>query len=408
MGTVSRMKKIKIGLTAFAFAVGLSGVHAQDANVKIGVLTDMSSVYSDGSGEGSVVAARLAIEDAGDVLGHKVELVKADHQHKADVGAGIARRWYSNDGVDMITDVPNSAVGLAVASVSNQVHKPAILVGTLSVELTGAQCGPYTAAWSIDTFSQAKVLGSAIVQSGGDSWFFLAANYAFGKSLVQQATAVIEASGGKVVGSVFAPLNTSDFSSFLLQAQQSKAKVIGLATAGGDTVNALKQADEFGIRDGGQKVATFVIFITDVKNLGLKTAQGLQLAAPFYWDLDDASRAFAKRFYEKIGREPTLGQAAVYSAVAHYLKAIKAAGTKDPDVVMAKMRELPVNDFMTHNGKLRADGRLLREMHLFEVKKPAESKGEWDLFRLVRTVQGEEAFRPLSEGHCPLVSENQK
>lgn len=401
------MKKMARSLALLLGAWGLLGSPASAADagpVKIGVLTDMSSVYSDAAGRGSVEAARLAIEDAGEVLGQKAELVAADHQHKADVGSAIARRWFDVDGVDMITDVPNSAVGFAVSGIAAQARKPALLVGSLSADLSGPKCEPFTAVWAIDTYSQAKVLGTALVEAGGDSWFFLGADYAFGRGLAHDAGEIVKANGGKVLGSVFAPLGTADFSSFLLKAQQSGAKIIGLANAAADTANALKQADEFGIRESGQKIATFVIFIQDVKGLGLKAAQGLLLASPYYWDLDEPSRAFAKRFAERMGRPPTWGQAGVYSAVAHYLKAVKATGTKDGTQVMAKMRELPVNDFMTREGHLRADGRLLRDMHLFEVKAPAQSKGEWDLYRLVKTMPGDQAFRSMAEGRCPLVT----
>lgn len=401
------MKKTAKSLALLLSACCLFGspAFAADAGpVKIGVLTDMSSVYSDASGRGSVEAARLAVEDAGDVLGQRVELVAADHQHKADVGSAIARRWFDVDGVDMITDVPNSAVGFAVSGIAAQAKKPALLVGSLSADLTGTKCEPFTAVWAIDTYSQAQVLGTALVQAGGNSWFFLGADYTFGRNLAQDASKVVKANGGAVLGSVFAPLGTADFSSFLLKAQQSGAKIIGLANAAADTANALKQADEFGIRDGGQKIATFVIFIQDVKGLGLKAAQGLLLASPYYWDLDEPSRAFAKRFAERMGRPPTWGQAGVYSAVAHYLKAVKTVGVKDGTQVMAKMRELPVNDFMTRDGHLRADGRLLRDMHLFEVKAPSQSKGEWDLYKLVKTVPGDQAFRSMAEGGCPFVT----
>ncbi|TLX41591.1 ABC transporter substrate-binding protein [Xanthobacter autotrophicus] len=390
-------------LAAWVSSVG-AALAAESGPVKIGVLTDMSSVYSDVSGRGSVEAARLAIEDAGEVLGQKVELVAADHQHKPEVGSTLARRWFDVDGVDMITDVPNSAVGFAVSGVAEQYKKPALLLGSLSTDLTGTRCSFYTAVWGIDTYSQAKVLGNALVQAGGDSWFFLGADYAFGRGLAHDAAKIVEAGGGKVLGSVFAPLGSADFSSFLLKAQQSGAKIIGFANAAADTTNALKQADEFGIREGGQKIATFVIFLQDVKGLGLKAAQGLLLATPYYWDLDEPSRAFAKRFAERMGRPPSWGQAGVYSAVAHYLKAVKVAGTKDGTQVMNKMRALPVNDFMTHEGRLRLDGRLEREMYLFEVKAPSQSKGEWDLYTLVKRVPGDQAFRPIAEGGCSLVA----
>ena len=378
---------------------------AQAQGVRIGVLNDMSSVYADAGGKGAVEAAKMAAEDVGAVLGAPAEIVSADHQNKPDVGGAIARQWYEKDGVDMITDVPNSAVGFAVSGIATQARKLALFTGSLSADLTGEKCSPYTAAWVLDTWSQSKVLGSAIVKQGGDSWFFLGADYGFGRALTRDATAVVEANGGKVLGAVYAPLNTADFSSFLLQAQQSRAKIIGLANAAGDTANSIKEGDEFGIRAGGQKFATFVIFILDVKSLGLKAAQGLQLASPFYWDMNDETRAFARRFEARMGRPPTWDQAGVYSAVAHYLKAVKAVGSKESDKVMAKMRETPINDFMSKNATLRIDGRVVRDMHLFEVKAPEESKGPWDLYKLAATVPGAEAFRPLDQGKCPLATQ---
>lgn len=399
------MKNRFLGATALVgamFCACLGGAAAQ--GVKIGVLNDMSSVYSDAGGKGAVESAKMAAEDAGPVLGAAVEIVSADHQNKPDIGGAIARQWYEKDGVDMITDVPNSAVGFAVSGIATQAKKITLLTGSLSADLTGEKCSPYAAAWVLDTYSQSKVLGSAIVKQGGDSWFFLGADYGFGRALTRDATAVVEANGGKVLGAVYAPLNTPDFSSFLLQAQQSKAKIIGLGNAAGDTANSIKQGDEFGIRAGGQKFAAFVIFILDVKALGLKAAQGLQLSSPFYWDMNEETRAFSKRFEARVGRPPTWDQAGVYSAVAHYLKAVKAVGGKDSDKVMAKMRETPINDFMSKNATLRADGRVVRDMHLFEVKTPEESKGPWDLYKLVATVPGKDAFRPLDQGKCPLVA----
>jgi branched-chain amino acid transport system substrate-binding protein len=385
--------------------LGASPTAAQAQGVRIGVLNDMSSVYADAGGKGAVEAAKMAAEDAGAILGAPVEIVSADHQNKPDIGGAIARQWYEKDGVDMITDVPNSAVGFAVSTIATQARKVALLTGSLSADLTGEKCSPYTAAWMLDSYSQSRVLGSAIVKQGGDTWFFLGADYGFGRALTRDATAVVEANGGKVLGAVYAPLNNADFSSFLLQAQQSKAKIIGLGNAAGDTANSIKQGDEFGIRAGGQKFAAFVIFILDVKALGLKAAQGLQLSSPFYWDMNDETRAFSKRFEARVGRPPTWDQAGVYSAIAHYLKAVKAVGSKDADKVMAKMRETPINDFASKNAVLRIDGRVVRDMHLFEVKKPEESKGPWDLYKLVATVPGADAFRPLSEGKCPLVAQ---
>ena len=398
--------RLKLFVAAVA-AVALSGAGAQAQSggpVKIGVLNDMSSLYADIGGKGSVVAAEMAAEDAGQVLGQKVQIISADHQNKPDVGAAVARQWYDQDGVDAIADVPTSSVALAVNEVSREKKKIALWSGPATSDLTGPKCNPYAASWVYDTYSLAHVTGGAVVKSGGTSWFFVTADYAFGHALERDTADVVKAAGGTVVGDVMVPLNTSDFSSYLLQAQASKAKIIGLANAGGDTINSIKQGAEFGITEGGQKFAGLLIFLTDVHSLGLKAAQGLQLTAPFYWDLNDETRAFSKRFAARFGRPPTFAQAGVYSAVAHYLKAIKAIGTKDPDKVMAEMRKLPINDFMTKDGKLRIDGRVIRPMYLFEVKKPSESKGEWDLLKLIETVPGDKAFRPLDKGGCPLVT----
>jgi branched-chain amino acid transport system substrate-binding protein len=397
--------KTRVMLAAVAaVALSMSGAAAQTGGpVKIGVLNDMSSLYADIGGKGSVAAAEMAAEDAGPVLGQKVQVISADHQNKPDVGANIARQWYDTEGVDVITDVPTSSVALAVNEVSREKKKLALWSGPATSDLTGPKCNAYAASWVYDTYALAHVTGGAVVKSGGDTWFFVTADYAFGHALERDTADVVKAAGGTVVGDVNVPLNTPDFSSFLLQAQASKAKIIGLANAGGDTINSIKQGAEFGIVEGGQKFAGLLIFLTDVHSLGLKTAQGLQLSGPFYHDMNDETRAFSKRFEERMGRPPTFTQAGVYSAMHHYLNAVKALGTKDPDKVMAKMRETPINDFMTKNGKLREDGRVIRDFYLFEVKKPSESKGEWDLFKLIQTVPGDQAFRPLDKGDCPLV-----
>jgi branched-chain amino acid transport system substrate-binding protein len=397
--------KTRVMLAAVAaVALSISGAAAQTGGpVKIGVLNDMSSLYADIGGKGSVAAAEMAAEDAGPVLGQKVQVISADHQNKPDVGANIARQWYDTEGVDVITDVPTSSVALAVNEVSREKKKLALWSGPATSDLTGPKCNAYAASWVYDTYALAHVTGGAVVKSGGDTWFFVTADYAFGHALERDTADVVKAAGGTVVGDVNVPLNTPDFSSFLLQAQASKAKIIGLANAGGDTINSIKQGAEFGIVEGGQKFAGLLIFLTDVHSLGLKTAQGLQLSGPFYHDMNDETRAFSKRFEERMGRPPTFTQAGVYSAMHHYLNAVKALGTKDPDKVMAKMRETPINDFMTKNGKLREDGRVIRDFYLFEVKKPSESKGEWDLFKLIQTVPGDQAFRPLDKGDCPLV-----
>jgi branched-chain amino acid transport system substrate-binding protein len=401
------MEKL-LAATAAAILVSAGVASAAEAPVKIGVLNDMSSLYADIGGKGSVESAKMAAEDAGNVLGQPVQVISADHQNKPDVGSAIARRWYQEEGVDVITDVPTSSVGLAVQEVSRNAKKIALMVGPATSDLTGPKCSPYSASWVYSTWALAHGTGNAVVKNGGKTWFFITADYAFGHALERDTAEVVKAAGGKVLGDVKVPLNTQDFSSFLLQAQASKAQIIGLANAGGDTINSIKQGAEFGIVQGGQKFAGLLIFITDVHSLGLKAAQGLQLTAPFYWDLNDETRAFSKRFADKVGHPPSFTQAGVYSAVNHYLKVVKAIGTKDPDKVMAKMRETPINDFMTKDGKLRIDGRVLRDMYLFEVKKPEESKKPWDYYKLVQKIPASEAWRPLDEGNCPLVKEAKK
>jgi branched-chain amino acid transport system substrate-binding protein len=375
--------------------------------VKIGVLSDMNSIYADITGEGSFAAARMAAEDAGPVLGQPVQVVSGDHQNKADFGSAIVRQWYDTGGVDMVTDGGSSAVALAVEEVSREKHKLVLFNGPASSDITGPRCSPYAAHWNYDTYALAHVTGSAIVKSGGKNWFSVGADYAFGHALERDTAAVIEQSGGRVLGAIYHPINTSDFSSFLLQAQASKAQIVGLANAGADTINSIKQGSEFGIVAGGQKFAALLMFITDVHSLGLKTAQGLQYTSAFYWDMDDATRAFSRRFFERVHHMPTMVQAGVYSATHHYLEAIKAIGTKEPEKVMAKMRETPINDFMTKNGQLRIDGRVVRDMYLLEVKSPAESKEPWDYVKVVATVPGDQAYRPLDQGGCPLVKKAQ-
>ena len=378
------------------------------AQVKIGVLSDMNSLYADITGKGTGVAARMAAEDFGPVLGKPVEIVTADHENKPDVAVNIVRNWYDNEGVDMVTDGGSSAVALAVEEVSRQKHKLVLFNGPASSDITGKNCSAYAAHWNYDTYALSHVTGSAVVKSGGKSWFFIGADYAFGHALERDTAQVVEAEGGKVLGAVYAPINTSDFSSFLLQAQASKADIVGLANAGGDTTNSIKQGSEYGITRGGQKFAALLMFITDVNSLGLKAAQGLQFTTAFYWDQNAETRAFSERFIKQVGHMPTMVQAGVYSATMHYLKAIKALGNKDPLAVMAKMREMPINDFMTHNGRLRIDGRVVRDMYLVEVKKPEESKAPWDYMKIVQTVPGEQAYRPLDKGGCPLVEAAKK
>ncbi len=380
------------------------GAAAAEPPIKIGVLNDMSSVYAVAGGRETVEAVRMAIEDAGPVLGQKAELVLADHQNKPDIGSSIARKWFDTEGVDAIVDVPNSAVGFAVQNLAREKKKISLFVGALSSDITGPKCDAYTTQWAVDTWSLAHVMGTAVLKRGGDRWFFIGADYVFGRALVRDTSAVIEAHGGKVLGAVYAPLNTADFSSFLLQAQPTDPNVIGLANSSDDTVNSIKQAVEFGLTKNGAKFAAYVLFLEHVNTITLKVAQGLLLVNPFYWDLTDETRAWSKRFEDKIGHPPDCDPAMSYSAVSHYLKAVNAAGTRDADAVAARMRELPVNDFATKNGKVRIDGRVLRNLYLLQVKKPEQSKGKWDIYNVVATVPGEEAFRPLNAGGCPLVA----
>jgi branched-chain amino acid transport system substrate-binding protein len=402
---------IQRGLLATAAAVALGAAAAgaaqaqvSDDVVKIGVLNDQSGLYADLGGQGSVEAARLAIADAGGtVSGKKIEVIFADHQNKPDVGASIARQWFDVDKVDAIFDVPNSGVALAVQGVAKDKNRVVMFSGPATSDLTGKQCSPTGVHWTYDTYALAHGTGGAVVKQGGDSWFFLTADYAFGHALERDTSEVVKANGGKVLGAVRHPLNTPDFSSYLLQAQASKAKVVGLANAGGDTINAVKQAAEFGIVQGGQSLAGLLIFLSDVHSLGLKTAQGIQFTESFYWDQNDETRAFAKRFFEKTQRQPTMVQAGVYGAVRHYLQAIKDTGTDDAATVVKKMKEMPVNDFMTKNGKIREDGRVIRDFYLFEVKKPADSKGPWDYYKQLAVIPADQAVRPLSESECPLV-----
>ena len=377
---------------------------AAEGPVKIGVLTDMSSLYSDSGGKGSQIAAEMAAEDfGGAVLGQKIQVIGADHQNKPDIGANIARDWYDNGGVDVISDVPNSAVALAVQAITKDKNKVFLISGGGSSDLTGTACSPNSVHWAYDTYALAHGTGGAMVRQGGDSWFFITADYAFGHALERDTSAEVVRQGGKVVGTINAPLNTPDFSSFLLQAQASKAKVVALANAGGDTKTSVKQAHEFGITTGGQKLAGMLVNIDDVHVLGLETAQGLIFTEGFYWDLNDETRAFAKRFMAKDGLMPSTYQAGVYSSVLHYLKAVKAVGSKDPQKVLAQMRATKVDDFFSHGGYIREDGRMVHDMYLLQAKTPAESKGEWDLYKVLKTMPGDEVYRPLKDGGCPFV-----
>jgi len=398
------MKTGRMLLATALVALFAGGAQAQ-VSVKLGVLNDRSGTYADLSGEGSVIAARMAAEDfnAKD-KGINVEIISADHQNKPDIGSNIARQWYDQDGVDVILDVPTSSVALAINQITREKNKVFINSGAAASDLTGKQCSPNTVHWTYDTWALANGTGSAMVKTGGDSWFFLTADYAFGHALERDTIAVVEKSGGKVLGTVRHPFPGSDFSSFLLQAQSSGAKVIGLANAGGDTINSIKQAAEFGITQAGQNLAGLLVFITDVNALGLQTAQGLVLTESFYWDLNDETRAFAKRFAEKNGgKMPTMVHAGVYAGTLHYLKAVEALKDKDPAKVMAKMKEMPTEDPLFGKGEVRADGRKVHDMYLFEVKKPEESKGPWDYYKLIATIPAAEAFRPLDQGECPLV-----
>jgi branched-chain amino acid transport system substrate-binding protein len=398
-----------VSLTALALALGWCGAaHAQytDGTVKIGVLTDMSSLYSDLAGAGSVAAAKLAVEDFGAAAkGMKVEIVSADHQNKPDVGSAVANQWFDVDKVDMIIDVPNSGVALAVSEIARQKNKPFVVSGAASSDLTGAKCNANTVHWTYDTWNLANGTGKALVKTGGDSWFFLTADYAFGHALERDTAAVVEANGGKVLGKVRHPLNSQDFSSFLLQAQSSKAKVIGLANAGGDTINSIKQAAEFGIVKGGQSLAGLLVFASDVAAMGLPTAQGLVMTETWYWDLNDANRAFTQRWQkERPGKVPTMVQAGVYAGVLHYLKAVEALKSDaDGAAVVAKMKAMPTDDPLFGKGTIRADGRKIHDAYLFEVKKPDESKHFGDFYKLRATIPAAEAFRPLADGGCSLV-----
>ena len=386
---------------------GAAQAQISDNVVRIGVMNDMSGVYADIGGPGSVLAAKMAVEDymKATKSSLKVDVVSADHQNKPDVGSSVARKWYDTDGVDMIIDVPTSSVGLAINEVTKEKGKAHINTGSATSDLTGKACSPNTVHWLYDTWMLAHGTGSAVVKSGGDSWFFLTADYAFGHALERDTSEVIKASGGKILGSVKVPLNTQDFSSFLLQAQSSKAKIVGLANAGGDTINSIKQAAEFGIVKGGQKLAGLLVFLPDVHGLGLNTAQGLQITESWYWDLNDASRAWAKRFAAQHGgKYPSSDHAGVYSGVLHYLKAIDAAKTDDGTKVVAKMKELPTDDPLFGKGQVRADGRKTHPVYLFEVKKPSESKGAYDYYKVVQTIPADQAFRPMDQGNCPLVA----
>ena len=390
---------VALGPGASAFAGGIS-----DDVVKIGVLTDMSGQFSHESGEGAVTAVKMAVEDfGGTVLGEPIEVVSADHQNKPEIASAVACKWYDVEKVDMIANLINSSVALGVSQIAKDKERIAIINGSGSSRLTNDACTPNSVHYAYDTYSLARGTGAALMKSGGTSWYFLTADYAFGHALEADTSAVVKALGGQVLGSTRYPPDALDQSSFLLKAQSSQAKVVALAGSGTVFVNAVKSAHEFGIDAGGQTLVGLLVWITDIKSLGLETAQGLVLTNAFYWDRDDETRAWSKRFFERMKRMPHMGDAGEYSSTMHYLRAVWAAGTDDAQPVMAKMREIPVKDFFAKNGRIREDGRMVHDMYVYEVKKPSESKGEWDYYKLREVIPGNEAFRPLSDSACPLV-----
>lgn len=398
------LQSIACGLALTALA---SAVQAEISGnvVKIGVLTDLSGTYSDLAGQGAVEATKMAIEDfGGKVAGAPIEVVVADHQNKADIAANKAREWADAEGVDAFGELVTTSVALAVNEIAKQKNKVTLISGAASSRITNEDCIPSAVHYTYNTRALAVGTGAAVVAEGGDSWFFLTANYAFGENLEKDVTKVVTANGGQVLGSVKHPFPATDFSSFILQAQASGAKVIGLANAGADTTNAIKAANEFGVIAGGQQIAGLLVFLTDIHSLGLDVAQGLMLTTGFYWDYDEQTRAWSQRFFERTGKMPTMVQAGMYSSVTHYLKAIEATGSDDTATVMAKMRETPINDFFARNGTIREDGLMVHDMYLAKVKTPAESKGAWDYYQIVRVIPGEEAFGPLAESTCPLLT----
>jgi branched-chain amino acid transport system substrate-binding protein len=399
------MLRLVTATTLIALGAGPALAQISGDVVRIGVLNDRSGIYSDLSGEGSAIAARMAAEEMGNkVAGKPIEIVAADHQNKADVGASVTRQWIDRDGVDAIADVPNSAVALAVQEISRDKKVPFLMSGPATTRLTGDMCSPVGFHWAYDTNALATGTGRAMVEEGGKSWYFITADYAFGHQLEKDTADAVKKMGGEVKGSVRHPLSTADFASFLLQAQGSGAQVIGLANAGGDTINAIKQAASFGITQAGQQLAGLLLFISDVDALGLDVAQGLVLTTGFYWDLDDQTRAWSKKYQERTGKMPTMVQAGVYSAVRHYLKAIQAAGTDDGLKVSQQMHKMPVDDFFAKNGKILPNGRMVHDMYLARVKTPAESKGPWDYYRIIRTIPGDQAYQSFEASGCKLES----
>ena len=399
------MRYVKAAVAAAVACVLFSvSTVAQNGAVKIGVLDDMSGPYAENTGPGDVASVKFAIADfGGSVLGKPIELVSADFQNKVDVGVGIAKRWYDNENVDLVIGIPNSAVALALVKVAEEKNRIVMPTAAATSELTGKSCGSHSIHWIYDTYGQGKTIVNALSKQGGDTWFFITVDYAFGLAVEADATNFIKASGGQVLGSARHPLNSQDFSSYVVQAQASKAKGLMFANGGGDIINGVKQASEFGLVKQGMRISAPLMQFPDVHGVGLKTAQGLLMASPFYWDMNPEARAFTDRFTKEMGRPPSFIQAGTYGAVLHYLKAVQAAGTDEAKAVMAQMKKLPINDFMTKNGQVREDGRVIRDMYLMQVKTPEESKSAWDLAKIVATVPGNEAFRPLSEGGCPLV-----
>ena len=405
------MSKLNMALAAFSCAatLGAGSAAAQISAdvVKIGVLTDMAGVTADITGRGSLVAAQMAVEEMGSsILGKPIEVIVGDHQHRTDLGASMARQWYDVGDVDVIVDVPNSSIALAVQRLAKEAHRLVLISGAGTTQLTNEQCSPYGFHWTYDTYGMAHGTASAVVKDGKKNWFILASDYAFGHSLQKDTTEVVEAGGGKVVGAIRHPLNLMDFASYLLQAQASGAEVIGIANAGNDTINAIKQAGEFGITQAGQNLAAMILMINDVHSLGLETAQGTYLTTASYWDLNDEARAWSERFKERVGAMPSMLQAGVYGSVIHYLKAVQKAGTDDADAVAKAMREMPVNDVFTDNATIREDGKVVRDMYLAKVKTPSESKYEWDYLEIVSKIPAEAVTMPLSESTCELVGKN--
>ena len=400
------MKSLKLLLSCAAVAAGLSQpVLAQDSGpIRIGVLTDVSGQFSHESGDGAIAAVKMAVEDfGGKVLGRPVEVVVADHQNKPEVAVSIAREWYESKGVTMINNLINSSIALAVTQIAKDDNKIAIVNGSGTSKLTNESCTPNSIHYSYDTYALANGTANELIREGLKSWFFLTADYALGQSLEADASQIVKANGGEVAGSARYPIETSDHSAFMLEAQASPAQVVAMAGSGTTFINAVKSAAEFGLASSGKTVAGLLVWDTDVHSLGLETAQGMILTSAFYWDRDDDTRAFSKKFEARVGRPPHMGDAGDYSSTMHYLKALEAAGTTDAPAVMAKMREMPVNDFFAKNGRVREDGRFVHDMYVYKVKTPAESKGEWDMLKLVTTIPGDKAFRPLSESRCPLV-----